>query len=119
MFDYLLEPLGGLACSDVKFSRARTEIGAMRVIRRLLDEDYRVVIDVNAYGGSSADVHAVGLIPVDSDHAVLVSNFIPKVLGGGGITSIQNVASHVALNNDTHMPNHPLNSSNIYGIPNI
>lgn len=110
----IVKPLGGFACEDVLFSRATTTTGFLRVIRPLLSEGFRVVVDISRARGTT---HAVGLLPVgrEMDHVTLVSTHIPKCLGG--IVDLRQIADHLAVPEETYMPGHPLNNANITALP--
>ncbi len=115
--DELVAPLGGLACSDVIFKRVNSPLGFMRVVKRLLEEECRVVVDIK-YGGIHVDTstHAVGILPVgESDYVTLVSTHIPKTLEG--IIPLQKVATRIAVTSDRHINGHPINDANIVALP--
>ena len=117
MISQIVRPLGGFACDDIEFSRATSTSGFLRVVRPLLAEGYRVTVDISRSGGSSATVHTVGLLPVGSeiDHVTLVSTHVPACLRG--IVSLRQIANHLAVTEETYIPGHPLNNSNIVGLP--
>jgi hypothetical protein len=112
--DHLVRPLGGLACEDLRTSRAETTRGFLRVVRPLLEDDWRVTV---LTGGLSTVCHAVGLLPVggETDQVVLVSTNIPQYFQG--IIDIRQVADHLSVYEEKRIPGHPLNAANIIALP--
>jgi hypothetical protein len=118
VIDSLVRPLGGLAINDLVMKSIKTPLGLKRAINELINEDYRIVLDIK-YGSVSKDraVHSVGLIPVERDYVTLVSTHIPKDLRG--IISLSKLATRLAVSNEPYLSNHPLRNANLVAFPNI
>src|SRR3989344_8226428 len=114
MLNYLFSNLGGLAVEDVAFKRATTPIGLRRVLHSLFDEDYQVAVEIDWHKGWDV-THTLGLLPVDRDHVIAVSNYVPKSLSG--IVHIDRIAERLAVTDDKYMPDFPFNNSNITALP--
>lgn len=116
IMERLIRPLGRQALDNMILSRVNTELGFISKIRKLHDNDYRVVVDIK-YGKHNPDksVHSVGLIPVERDYVTLVSTHVPRCLQG--IISTQQLAGRIATTKDTEIKGHPIATANIIAIP--
>lgn len=120
MYDELFLPLGGLSSEDALFRRASTPVGWMRIVRKLLTEDYGVVADIR-YGPNRYESHAVGILPVPDagpERVTLVSTHIPtKLQGVVGLIDVAQAMYYVPEIYATRPVN--IDNANIVAIPKI
>lgn len=116
IMERLVRPLGRTAVDNMILSRINTERGFISKIRKLHDNDYRVVVDIR-YGKNNPDrsVHSVGLIPIERDFVTLVSTHVPKCLQG--IISTEQLASRIAITDEPEIKGHPISTANVLAIP--
>ncbi len=110
----MFRSLGGFCCEDVVFKRANTPLGCIRIINRLIEEEYRVVIDID-YRRREDYYHSVGLVPIERGYVTLVSNQIPR--GLEGVIPLGKVARRLAMDPEPCVAAYPYNNANITALP--
>lgn len=112
LIGYFARKLGGVALDEIVYKRATTALGLKRIINKLIEEEYRVVVEVSI----GREAHAVGLLPLpEPGYFTLVSNYLPKTLQG--FVTLDHIAPRLSIPSDPHVAGHPINDSNITALP--
>lgn len=121
MFGAIAMDLGDLALSDFVFSRTRSLSEFTETVKKLIDQDYRVVVDVSTEGnerirGGNGYVHSIGLKPTtDEETFYLRSTWVPTEFGNE--ITLEELYAHLAQPTDRPGIKYPFNDANISALP--